>query len=55
MPAHEFQACARCGISGVHACLGVKQLMSKRKQAELKQVIALVVKSIKAKQQGGKK
>jgi hypothetical protein len=54
MPAQEFQACARCGISGIHACLGVKQLMRKRKQAELKQAIALVVKSIKAKQQGGK-
>ena len=55
MPTQELQACARCGISGVHACLGVKQMMSKRKQTELKQVLALVVKSIKAKRQEGEK
>lgn len=47
----KFNPCHKCGISGVHACLGVRQEMSKRQQAMLKQVIADVIKVIKANRQ----
>lgn len=54
MPTQDFQPCAKCGISGIHACLGVKQQkMSKRKKAEVERAISAVVKSIKAQRQGG--
>lgn len=56
MPTQELLPCIRCGISGVHACLGVKQKpMSKRAEVDFKQVISIVIKSIKAKRQEGEK
>lgn len=54
MPTQDLQPCARCGILGIHACLGVKQQkMSKREKTEFERAISAVVKSIKAQRQGG--